>query len=456
MFKYILSSLAAVFILTGIALSLLQPDRGFHLSYKPHLDTSEVFVAGEFSDWQLLPMGREDDGVWRTCLDLEPGEYGYKFVVCGTAWVVDPDATSLKTIGEVRNSAFTIPEQAGIFSRVQDFFTLRKLEHEPTRFNDDVGYRESLMHEVAFLFRADHFDVLEAIALKWRVEDPHTISGIPQQLILYESLAINVGGELDEAFFHDLFARLDRWRAAYPSSSVEPIARAYAYQSLAWASRGDGWASEVTAEGWGGFRDGLQSALDTLELAPSESQADMVWHLLKYRCDGMVNDRDAAWEAVNDAIERYGFDSLAIDFAHAWFSLPRWGGDRGEWQAFARSYSNAGDPERFARIVWSLYGSFGNRMRIFSRQDIGWTELQEGFEAMMLHYPDSYRNLNQYGYFACMAGDKESARRLITQIEEGAGHMCDIWALQYNEWKAWAFEDGERPVIPAAKGYEAL
>jgi hypothetical protein len=115
-----------------------------------------------------------------------------------------------------------------------------------------------------------------------------------------------------------------------------------------------------------------------------------------------------------------------------------------------------GDPERFARIVWSLYDSFGNRMRIFTRQDIKWPELQKGFEAMMLHYPNSYHNLNQYGYFACMAGDKESARRLIAQIEEGPGHICLIWALQYNEWRAWAFDGGSRPVIPAAEGDEEL
>lgn len=54
-------------------------------------DASEVYLAGTFNDWDpsVVPLAKGDDGVWRASIDLEPGEYLYKFVVDGT-WVEDP------------------------------------------------------------------------------------------------------------------------------------------------------------------------------------------------------------------------------------------------------------------------------------------------------------------------------------------------------------------------------
>ena len=54
----------------------------------------QVFVAGEMTDWDSgkKPMQRDADGTWHATLDLEPGEWLYKFVVDGR-WLQDP-ATS--------------------------------------------------------------------------------------------------------------------------------------------------------------------------------------------------------------------------------------------------------------------------------------------------------------------------------------------------------------------------
>ena len=54
-------------------------------------DAKQVFLAGEMTDWDAgkRAMQRDASGIWRTSLDLEPGEYLYKFVVDGR-WVQDP------------------------------------------------------------------------------------------------------------------------------------------------------------------------------------------------------------------------------------------------------------------------------------------------------------------------------------------------------------------------------
>ena len=54
-------------------------------------EAGSVSLAGTFNDWDptVQPLVQGDDGLWRTSIELEPGEYLYKFVVDGT-WVEDP------------------------------------------------------------------------------------------------------------------------------------------------------------------------------------------------------------------------------------------------------------------------------------------------------------------------------------------------------------------------------
>lgn len=54
---------------------------------------SEVFVAGDFNNWdpQARRMKDKDgSGVYTATMLLEPGEYQYKFVVDGH-WTIDPE-----------------------------------------------------------------------------------------------------------------------------------------------------------------------------------------------------------------------------------------------------------------------------------------------------------------------------------------------------------------------------
>jgi len=52
---------------------------------------TEVYVAGEFNDWEAQKDKLEEveDGLFRITLELSPGAYEYKFVVDG-AWMEDP------------------------------------------------------------------------------------------------------------------------------------------------------------------------------------------------------------------------------------------------------------------------------------------------------------------------------------------------------------------------------
>ncbi|MBD3178687.1 MAG: hypothetical protein GF417_03295 [Candidatus Latescibacteria bacterium] len=63
--------------------------------YDPY--AGKVFLAGSFNNWSTTanPMNKDDEGYWRVSLDLDPGEYEYKFVVDG-AWITDQENPNSK------------------------------------------------------------------------------------------------------------------------------------------------------------------------------------------------------------------------------------------------------------------------------------------------------------------------------------------------------------------------
>lgn len=65
-----------------------QPKRTHTFVLNTATQTNDVSVAGEFSQWDLLPMVRRN-GVFQASVRLVPGTYQYKFVVDGQ-WVNDP------------------------------------------------------------------------------------------------------------------------------------------------------------------------------------------------------------------------------------------------------------------------------------------------------------------------------------------------------------------------------
>jgi 1,4-alpha-glucan branching enzyme len=55
---------------------------------------TSVQLVGDFTHWQKNPINlrKDDQGVWRTKLELRPGTYHYRFLVDGV-WRDDPECT---------------------------------------------------------------------------------------------------------------------------------------------------------------------------------------------------------------------------------------------------------------------------------------------------------------------------------------------------------------------------
>jgi 1,4-alpha-glucan branching enzyme len=57
----------------------------------PAPEAREVFVAGEFNNWDIkaAPLKKDKNGIWKITLPLSPGRYEYRFLSDGK-WVNDP------------------------------------------------------------------------------------------------------------------------------------------------------------------------------------------------------------------------------------------------------------------------------------------------------------------------------------------------------------------------------
>jgi 1,4-alpha-glucan branching enzyme len=100
------AALFASLAMAGLALADAPPV-STHFSYSAPTATS-VGVAGEFNNWQAAPMTKGDNGTWTVDLPLAPGTYGYKFMVNGNDWELDPGNRTKKNVGGIDNSSITV------------------------------------------------------------------------------------------------------------------------------------------------------------------------------------------------------------------------------------------------------------------------------------------------------------------------------------------------------------
>src|SRR5581483_286075 len=80
-------------------------------------DAQSVSLMCECKNWQRQPMTKGTDGVWTTSASLSPGSYGYKFLVNGSDWVLDPKNSNRKNVNGVENSAIDVADDSAITAR---------------------------------------------------------------------------------------------------------------------------------------------------------------------------------------------------------------------------------------------------------------------------------------------------------------------------------------------------
>jgi hypothetical protein len=214
-------------------------------------------------------------------------------------------------------------------------------------------------------------------------------------------------------------------------------------------ARGTGWAKDVAPESWVLFNERLAQARLVLEAAKKLPTKDPEWftqmlELARLQGWPLTQYDDLYFRAV-----RFEPAYYTIYRERAYWMLPRWHGEEGQWQKFALEASETAKKQIgediYGRIVTQIWGLTDRSIRnaasdnFLKTSGISWERLKVSFENMEKHYPSSILNENAYCAFACMAGDKETARGLFNKIGIG-GWYRNIWgsAGQFVHCKNWA------------------
>ncbi len=65
-------------------------EEGLVVFYFEYSGATNVAVAGDFSNWNRIPLQEVKDGVFKAELNIDPGRYQYRFFVNGN-WITDPE-----------------------------------------------------------------------------------------------------------------------------------------------------------------------------------------------------------------------------------------------------------------------------------------------------------------------------------------------------------------------------
>ncbi len=214
------------------------------------------------------------------------------------------------------------------------------------------------------------------------------------------------------------------WATLKPDSPCPTIGLACLYSDRAWLYRGDGWADDVTEEGWKGFRENLDLAHETLNNAPAFVRKDPHY----YRALIVVGlGKGLPIDTVNGFF-RAGQDLDPLYFplynAMTSFLQPRWyGTDPKEWTLWlqnALKHKDLTEEDRlviYARAVHTrivhLYANVRDPAEVFEVMGVDKSKFMKGLAAYVRRYPDSSEWPLHYLYHAYHAGDVAAIKDAI-------------------------------------------
>lgn len=308
-----------------------------------------------------------------------------------------------------------------------------------TAANSEMEELTRFYGDTRALYNSRKFAELEALADELRSNKAKFPNGEWKISHFYETLACaddeqDSMWKLHETIYQD-------WEAKFPKSITAQVSHARFMTEYAWQARGAAYADKVTEEGWRLFRERLATAHTLLDqskpLAPCP-----VWWEVRLKVALGQSEEAAAYEALFQEAKKSEPQYFKYDLSRAYYLLPRWHGEPGDWEAAAEKDIERADGlgyETYARVVNAQSGFYDN---VFRQSKASWRKAKKGFDQMRERYPDSKELLNKYCRMASFAGDREVARKLFAEI--GADPVASAWRRKDDEFrraKTWAMSD---------------
>jgi hypothetical protein len=304
----------------------------------------------------------------------------------------------------------------------------------------------AITNKVLSLLAAKEYDQLDEFAAKLRSSKECMADGTWKLAFVYCPLPPSnksAGSEWEARL-----TSLRDWCTARSNSVTARVALACVLTDYAWQARGGGWANSVSDEGWRMFFQRLREADEILDQTGDRS-CPFYWSVRMRVALGLQKTKaefDAIFSQALSSIPDY----KPYYFWRAFYLLPRWNGEPGEWENdLAKSADRIGGEEGdaiYAQVVWSIHQSvnFGN---VFDENHLSWPRVDKGFEVILKRFPDSLAAKNERAHLAVLADDPIKARRYFDQTT-GKIDLC-VWksATEYMQFAFWAYRIATPPPV---------
>lgn len=294
------------------------------------------------------------------------------------------------------------------------------------RIPETDGWDRYFVQEAAYkFFNADAFARLEELGALLRAKPmPVFLDGTPALNFFYAGLS-----SVRELENHDpenpkassAPSRYQRWAAAFPDSPVRPVAEADAWTDYAWNARGGGWGYTVSQGGWDLFGKRLAIARSILESAPALCPHHAA--TLQTVALGQGWEREE-YEALFERAVKANPTYLPYYFRKSVWLLPRWHGETGELEKWARAEASSGRAGAgrsiYARIHLSQINFIDDEFRWSPRSGgFDWSLTREACQDLLKSTPGSLWNRIAYARFAWLARDRDTFRHVLADVKPG-------------------------------------
>jgi len=247
---------------------------------------------------------------------------------------------------------------------------------------NEYELRITLRNSVEKILLESQFDALESAAASFRTSKSQFIDGEWRLNVLYDGLSYYLR-TAPESNWAMRLAKLKEWVKVKPESITARVALAECLIGYAFHGRGGNYAKDVKDEQWQIYNNRISEAADVLKEAKNLKQTCPGWWAAYQRLALSIDMDRADYDQFVDSAIALEPNYNMYYFRKAWYLLPWWNGQEGDWEQYAKSSADSvgGDEGDilYARIVWFMDRRAPNN-KVDNSAKVSWERVNRGIE----------------------------------------------------------------------------
>lgn len=276
--------------------------------------------------------------------------------------------------------------------------------------NDD---HDEMVERLRGLYRSQKFDVLDAMLACLMRNSSRFTSGRMGSSAVYWMFRRQMpapGTNLGEIQY------VQAWRQQRPDSIFAEFSHLRYKYSMAWNSRGSGYAQGVSEDRWKVFHQGLADTERALLAASNPLRQTPIWHNLLFATVFDVKDSQTTPRAVfEEGVKRWPtyYDFYEVGLTRL---IPRWGGSWEEVDEFVDYWSTQLQASEGSSLYARLYVSVLKSGAAAHETKINWARMKLSLDDLIARYPDPVHR-NVAASLACAFGDPAYYKSSFQRIQ---------------------------------------